>query len=238
MTQALSALGRALRDLFLPRILAVVLLPMVGALAVWVTLSWLYWDDWTNWMNQLTGTAVGRWLENLGAGWLLSTVLALGVLMLLVPLTLITAMIITEIVAMPVIVAVVGERHFAGLEKRRGGTVAGSMCNAAVAIGIFAGAWIATLPLWLFGIFALVLPVLLSAYLNQRMFRYDALADHAGVDEYGEVLARARMPLYILGVLLALLYFVPVFNLLLPVLSGLAFTHLCLSELERLRAER
>lgn len=236
MTQALSALGWALRDLFLPRILAVVLLPMVGALAVWVTLSWLYWDDWTNWMNQLTGTAVGRWLEYLGADWLLPTVLTLGVIVLLVPLTLITAMIITEIVAMPAIVAVVGERRFAGLEKRRGGTVAGSVLNTAVAIGVFAGAWIATLPLWLFGIFALVLPVLLSAYLNQRVFRYDALADHAGTEEYGEVLARARRPLYILGVLLALLYFVPVFNLLLPVLSGLAFTHLCLSELQRLRA--
>jgi hypothetical protein len=36
--------------------------------------------------------------------------------------------------------------------------------------------------------------------------------------------------------LLAALYYVPLFNLLVPVLSGLAFTHFCLAELERLRS--
>jgi hypothetical protein len=36
--------------------------------------------------------------------------------------------------------------------------------------------------------------------------------------------------------LLALLYYVPLVNLLAPVASGLAFTHLCLAELTRLRA--
>lgn len=235
MTQALSALGNALRDLLLPRILAVVALPMVGALGVWVTLAWLFWDQWTNRMGRLAETAVGRWLEGLGAEWLLHAVLALGVIVLLVPAILITAMVITEIVAMPVIIAVVSGRHYPALEKRRGGTVAGSMLNAGAAIAVFALAWIATLPLWLFGIFAAVLPVLLSAYLTQRVLRYDALADHAGAEEYREVLARARMRLYFLGVLLALLYVVPVLNLLLPVLSGLAFAHLCLSELQDLR---
>jgi CysZ protein len=237
MTPALTALGNALRDLFAPRILTIVLLPMLGALAIWLTLSWLFWDDWTHWLNQLgTGTAAGQWLEGVGAGWLIHALAALGIIVLLVPVTLVTAMIIAEVVAMPVIVALVGGRYFAGLEKRRGGTVGGSILNTAIAIGIFALLWIVTLPLWLFGIFALVLPVLLSAYLNQRLFRYDALADFAAADEYRQVLARAKGSLYGLGLLLAALYYVPVFNLVVPVLSGLAFTHLCLGELQRLRA--
>lgn len=237
MTTALIALGNALRDLFAPRILSIVLLPMLGALAIWATLAWLFWDDWTHWLNQLgAGTAAGQWLEGLGAGWLIRALAALGVIVLLVPLTLITAMIITEIVAMPVIVALVGERYFAGLEKRRGGTLGGSILNSAVAIGIFALLWIVTLPLWLLGILAVILPVLLSAYLNQRLFRYDALADHAAADEYRQVLARAKGSLYFLGLLLSALYYVPVFNLVVPVLSGLAFTHLCLGELQRVRA--
>jgi len=37
--------------------------------------------------------------------------------------------------------------------------------------------WIVTLPLWLTGVGAVLAPVLTSAYLNQRMFRYDALAN-------------------------------------------------------------
>jgi uncharacterized protein involved in cysteine biosynthesis len=38
-----------------------------------------------------------------------------------------------------------------------------------------------------------------------------------------------------MGLLLALLYYVPLVNLVVPVLSALAFTHLCLGELSRIR---
>ena len=40
-----------------------------------------------------------------------------------------------------------------------------------------------------------------------------------------------------LGLLLALLYYVPLLNLLVPVLSGLAFAHFGLAELARLRQD-
>jgi uncharacterized protein involved in cysteine biosynthesis len=86
------------------------------------------------------------------------------------------------------------------------------------------------------GVGALVLPALISAYLNQRLLRYDALAEHAGRDEYAALRVRIKGKLYLLGLLLALLYYVPLVNLLAPVASGLAFTHLCLAELTRLRA--
>lgn len=92
-----------------------------------------------------------------------------------------------------------------------------------------------TLPLWLTGIGAFVLPPLLLAYLNQRLFRHDALAEHASRDEYQALIARGKGRLFFLGLLLALLYYVPLVNLLLPVLSGLAFTHLCLAELAKIR---
>jgi len=80
-----------------------------------------------------------------------------------------------------------------------------------------------------------VLPVVLSAYLNQRLFRYDALSDHASAAEYRAILKLSRGRMYMLGALRALLYYVPLLNLLAPVLSGLAFTHFCLGELARLR---
>jgi len=157
-------------------------------------------------------------------------------MVLLVPLVFITALVITEIIAMPIIVSVVGERYYPEIEKLRGGTVIGSIINSAIAIGIFAVLWIATLPLWLFGITALLLPALLSAYLNQRLFRYDALSEHAAPGEYRLLCKRSAGKLYLLGLVLAVLYYVPVFNLVVPVLSGLAFTHLCLAELASLRA--
>src|SRR5206468_2736632 len=95
--------------------------------------------------------------------------------------------------------------------------------------------WIVTLPLCVTGVAALVLPALTSGYLNQRLFRYDALAEHASRDEYRAIVIRTKGSLYLLGVLVALLYYVPFVNLIAPVFSGLAFTHFCLRELARMR---
>ena len=81
------------------------------------------------------------------------------------------------------------------------------------------------------------MPALNSAYLNQRLFRYDALSEHATRDEYREIVIRARGRLYLLGLLLSGLYYVPFLNLAAPVVSGLAFTHFCLGELARIRGE-
>ena len=232
----LSALAAALRDLRQPRILAVLFLPALGALAIWGTLAWLYWDDWSAWIGGLaTGTGAGRWLEGVGAGWLVRSLAALGLLALLAPAALITILVITELVAMPAIVSWVGERYHGGLDRKAGGTIAGSVLNAAAGITVFGLLWLATLPLWLTGIAAFVLPPLLSAYLNQRLFRYDALSEHASAGEYRALIAAARGRLYLLGLALAALYYVPVLNLAAPVLSGLAFTHFCLAELARLR---
>jgi uncharacterized protein involved in cysteine biosynthesis len=239
MPQVVTALGAALGDLRAPRILAIVLLPMVGAIALWVTVSFIFWETWTAWLNGLAaGTAAGRWLEGFGAGWLLQGLSALGVIVLIAPATLVTALVINEIVAMPTIVSHVAALYFPRLERRGGGTLVGSVVNAVVGIGVFCLLWVVTLPLWLTGVGALVLPALISAYLNQRLLRYDALAEHAAPDEYAALLARIKGKLYLLGLLLALLYYVPLVNLLAPVASGLAFTHLCLTELARLRAAR
>jgi amino acid transporter len=100
------------------------------------------------------------------------------------PMILITALLISAILAMPLIVSFVAARDYPDLEKRRGGTIAGSILNALVAVLVFAALWIATLPLWLTGFLAPVIPLLLSAYLNQRLFRYDALSDHASDESF------------------------------------------------------
>lgn len=237
MSEIIIAVGAAFRDLRAPRILAVLLLPMAGAIVLWTVLSLLYWDTWSAWLGGLAaGTAAGRWLEGIGAAWILDTLTALGVIALVIPATLITALIINEIVVMPTIVSHIGGRYFPHLDKRAGGTMVGSLFNALMSISVFAVLWIITLPLWLTGLGAVLVPVLLSAYLNQRLLRYDALSEHADRQEYARILARAKGRLYGLGIVLALLYYIPLVNLIAPVASGLAYTHLCLAELSRLRS--
>ena len=89
---------------------------------------------------------------------------------------------------------------------------------------------------WLLGPLAAPLPLLLSAYLNQRLFRYDALSDHADAAEAKKIFESARGRLFLLGLITGVMYFIPPFNLVAPVFSALAFIHLCLDELQRLRA--
>ena len=238
MTGLYSAVSRALRDILQPRVLAVLVLPMLGAIVLWALLAFFFWDAWTGAFRGIAeGTVVAGWLAGWGATWVLESLGTLVVIVMLLPAMLVTAILITELIAMPVIVSVAGRSH-PGLEKRRGGSVAGSMGNALAAVSIFAALWVITLPLWLTGIGAVVLPALNSAYLNQRLFRYDALADHASPEEYREITRRNKSGLFMLGLFLAPLYYVPIVNLAAPVVSGLAFTHYCLSALRALRGRK
>lgn len=231
----LSATARALRDLAQPRVLAVLFLPMLGAMLLWTVLAFFFWSAWAGAVTDLVqNTSVARWVAERGWMWALETFNVIVVIALLVPVTLITAVLITELIAMPVVVTVAG-RSYPGLEKRSGGTMVGSFGNALFAVTVFALLWLVTLPLWLTGIGAVVLPALNSAYLNQRLFRYDALAEHASRDEYLELVKRKKAGLFGLGLLLAPLYYVPFVNLVAPVVAGLAFTHYGLAELEKLR---
>jgi CysZ protein len=236
MQEVIAAFARAARNLFEPRILAVVLLPMLGSIVLWTVLAWLFWDAWTGGIAAAAGsTAVAGWLKSWGAAWVIDSAAALLVVVAILPAILVTALIITEVVAMPVIVSFVAERYHSDLKREAGGTLAGSLLNAAVGIAVFAVLWIATLPLWLTGIGAVMAPVLTAAYLNQRIFRYDALAEHASAVEFARLTRAARGDLFLLGIMLSLLLYVPLVNLLVPVLSGLAFTHFCLSRLARAR---
>jgi CysZ protein len=237
MEAVFRALARAVGSLVHPVILLILLVPMVVAVAVWLGVAWAYWDTWTSAIQSLVvdHTAyswTARWDLTETAGVLAVVVIVI----LLTPAIIITALLIAAVFAMPVLVSHVARRNYPQLERRRGGTVLGSAWNAFVAIGLFLVLWLVTIPLWLLGPLAAVLPLLLSAYLNQRLFRYDALSEHASGEEMQRIFAEARGKLFLLGLITGVLYFIPPFNLIGPVFAALAFVHLCLAELESLRS--
>jgi hypothetical protein len=237
MVTVIQSLMRATGNLAEPRILAVLLLPVPGSFLLWSLLAWLFWDQWTGLVaGALRTTVVAGWLQNWSAVWVIDYTAVVAVLVAILPAMLVTALVITEIVAMPVIVRLVAGRYYPALARTVGVPVTGSVVNAAIAIAVFVPLWLLTLPLWLTGIGAVVAPVLTSAYLNQRVFRYDALAEHADRAEIDQIVCGSRAELYALGVLLSLLLYVPLVNLMVPVLAGLAFTHFCLGRLAALRA--
>ncbi|UCH46946.1 MAG: EI24 domain-containing protein [Betaproteobacteria bacterium] len=234
---ALKALRGALRNTFHPAILGVMLLPGVAAVLVWAGLSWWFWDSWSGAIEStLINLTSEGWLARLNTERFAGFAAGLLLLLLIAPAVLATAMLLSAIFAMPVLVSHVARREFPTLERRAGGTFVGSIVNAVSAVAAFALLWLVTLPLWLFlGPLAVVLPWALSAYLNQRLFRYDALSEHADPQEMRRVFTERFSDLFVLGLMTGLLYFVPFINLIAPVFSALAFTYLCLDELSRLR---
>ncbi len=237
MENLYKALANALTNLFHPKILGLTLLPVLLAIVFWVGLSWWYWQDWVVIVgNLLAHTPLDEYLLRHEIHWLAASVTTVLLILLLFPVILVTALLVTSVLAMPLMVKYVGESNYIRLEQKRGGTVLGSLWNASVATVIFILLWLVTLPLWLFGLPAVILPVLLSAYLSQRLFRYDALAEHASPEEFEQILERSSIQLYMLGAILSLTQFVPLLNLFSPVYIGLAYIHFCLGELQQLRS--
>ncbi|HEY9447965.1 MAG TPA: EI24 domain-containing protein [Burkholderiales bacterium] len=238
MMAVARALGRAAGDAIQPRMLAIVLLPAAGSVLLWTVAGWMYWETWTAGLaNIIADTWLARWNEAWG-GWLLASTGALLIVVLLVPAIMLTAIIITELLAMPLILRFVSKAHYPSLDRKSFGTTWGSTANLLAGGVIFIVLWLVTLPLWFTVIGVVLVPAFNSAYLSQRIFRYDALAEHASAEEYHTLTSRARARLFLLGFALAVLYYVPVVNLVAPVLSALAYVHFCLEELRRLRAQR
>lgn len=235
----LEALRDALIAQLRPRMLALALLPLAGALLVWLLLYAVAWQPMVASLHEAIGWSVRQgWISDGIARTVSQWLVLTAMLVFLWPLTQATALFITATIAMPIIVRDIADRDFPGLERRHGGSTLGSVWNALAATVIFLALWLLTLPLWFFAVPAVVLPIVLSAWLNSRLFFYDAMADHAAREEMAIIRSGSRGQWFGMGVVAAVLQLVPVLNLFITVYSGLGFAYLGLRELQRLRAVR
>lgn len=238
MAFILEILRRAAADLFQPRVMSVLFLPMLIALAAWGGLFWAFGDVWIAGLTGLVAdTPWPDWMGSTVAAWMVALGTYFLLVLLLLPAIYLTALMITSLVFMPLLVSVVARGRFPGLEKREGGSFLGSLGNGVYAMVVYLVVWVLTLPFWLLGPFGVAVSVLLNAWLNQRLFVYDALAEHADAKELAYLRTQGGWPLYLLAALLGLLHFVPLFNFLAPVYMGLAFTHYGLAKLDDLRKQ-
>jgi hypothetical protein len=232
-----GALFYGLANLLHPRMLWLMLWPMLVALAVWGALALAFGSRLAAALSAL----FQRWLEP-AAGFVrldfgdVTVIAAYVVLFLLiVPLVYLTALFILGIFGMPKMVDYVAQRSFPALERKRGGSVAGSVWNAAAALGAMAALFLVSLPLWLLPPLWPLIPLAIFAWVNQRLLRYDAAAEHADREEMSRLFRERRGALLLLGLLLALLAYVPFVGFIGPVVFGLAFIRYLLGELQQIR---
>lgn len=225
-----GALSRAVPILFTARIVGLAILPLLVAAIVWTAIAIVGWHPLTDALARAFGAT------NDASTWQRIAADVIGFL-IFAALAAATALTAIAVLAMPVIVRTVSARHFPSLAAKRGGTFGGSLGNAAIALAIFLPLWLAALVLLFVPPVYAVASLVLNAWLTQRMFRYDALAEHATRAEIPIVIERSRTRLMGLGLALSPLSLIPLVNIfVLPLFGGIAFTELCLAELEALRA--
>jgi hypothetical protein len=223
----------ALAHVLHPRMLWLMLWPMLVALVVWGTVALFTWGGLAVrlavWLRQALDYALA-W-SHLDFG--MAALVAANVLLFIafVPLVYLTALFILSVFGMQQMVDYVARRSFPQLERRRGGGIAGSGWNGVVAFLGMLGLGLLSVPLWLLPPLWPIIPLVILGWGNQRLLRYDALAEHADAAEMARIFRSRRGALYLLGVLLALAAYVPVLGFFAPVLFGLAFIHYLLGAL-------
>lgn len=242
MIRIFQALGRSVIDLFHYKMLLLLFLPPVGSLILWGALGFLFWDQllvFSHFFGEkfLFIQAIPPWMTE----WFsitpssVTTALA-GVLaiLLILPLTILTSMLITSVVAMPVVLRFV-EAQFPKLEKKGRGAFIASTKNMIVSSVIYLVLWVVSLPFWMIPGLGVALPLLLNGYLNYRLFAFDSLADFASPREIQVLLGRKRIDFLLLGVMTSALVLIPPMFLILPIYSALCFARYALLELQELR---
>jgi CysZ protein len=233
------ALTRAFLSLMHPRMLWLMVWPVLAALALWIVLAVLFLSQALHWIEiELGSIGAVQWMLTFAPLAFFAAHLAWVILVIaFIPLVLVTAVLLIGIFAMPAMVDHVSDRSYPALVRCRGGSFAGSLWNSAIALAVFAALAVVTLPLWVIPLLWPVIPVLLLAYFNQRVFRYDALAEHASATELVEVIRRHRGELFLLGAIISIMGHVPVVGFFVPVYGALAFVHYCLDRLQAMRSE-
>lgn len=237
MNGAGSALLFALTNLAHPRILWLMLWPVLLAIALWGAAALIFWGRLVVWL----GDTLKSWVQTATffVNWDATDVTLFAakalILVMLVPIIQLTALLILGMFGMPFMVNHVADRRFPQLERRRGGSFAGSVWNSVVAIvGLLLLAAV-SLPFWFFPPLWPVIPVIILAWVNQRVLRYDSLAEHADPAEMKRIFTGARGTLLLLGAALALVSYIPVLGLFAPVIVALTFIHYLLARLKELR---
>ena len=262
MTKLLDSFWRAAMYCLHPRVIALSILPLVIMAAVSLGLGYFFWEGAIAAVRsnlesfELVNTMV-QWLEGLGLSGLRLVLAPALMLFLAIPVIVIVSLLFVAIFMTPAMVALVAERRFPQLERKKGGSMLASLAWSLGSTLLAAIALLLSIPLWLIPPLILVLPPLIWGWLTYRVMSYDALVDHASSEERRQIFKEHRASLLGIGVLSGYLgaapsliwasgaMFVAMAPILVPVaiwiytlvfaFSSLWFAHYTLAALELLR---
>ena len=262
MGAVLEAFFRAAVYCLHPRVIALSFLPLAITIFGVLGLGYFFWNDAIEALRlQLEAWAwiklVGGALETLGLGGLRAVMAPALLLFATIPFIVIVCLLMVSVFMTPAMVALVAERRFPGLERKKGASFIGSVAWALGSSLAACLAMVLSVPLWLLPPLVLVLPALIWGWLSYRVMSYDCLAEHASADERRQLMQQNRFQLLAIGLLTGYLGALPsalwasgaMFIAMAPVLvpvavwiytlvfafSSLWFAHYSLARLEAMR---
>jgi hypothetical protein len=230
-----EAIGKTVRSLIRPSVVLILLLPFIVATAFWVVVLVMFWQSWTGF---LTGTSTYQWmLSYTGPGNVAEVVTMFGVILFTIlvfaPLWYLTYILIIDLLLFPILLPRIQKQDYPNIEKKRGGNTIGSLANAMKGTAVYIIGFFVNLPVWFF--FPVIAPgisLLLTAYLNKKVFTYDVLQDYASAEERENIMKHFSHELWGLGLMTAFLTWIPFVNIFAPAITAVAYIHYCLSRLE------
>ncbi len=247
-----------------PRVIALSFLPLVVMVALSLGLGYYYWESALDWVRagleaSTVINSLWTWLQSMGLGSLKLVLAPLIVIFAVTPVIVVLSILLVAFLMTPALRLLVAERRFPTLERKHGDSVLSRVMWSLGSAMLALIALVVSVPLWLVPPLILVLPPLIWGWLTYRVMVFDALAEHASVDERREIFRRHRGWLLGIGVLCGYLsaapsllwasgaLFAAAFVILVPLaiwiymlvfaFSSLWFAHYCLSALQTLRAE-
>lgn len=247
-----------------PRVIMLSLVPLLLIGALGGALGYFYWDSAVQGMrsvlesSSVLATFLG-WLQTWGVGDVTKVVAPLMVILVVTPVLVLFSLLAVALLMTPALVALVAQRRFPHLERKKGGSFWASALWSVGSTLLALVALVVSVPLWLVPPLVLVLPPLIWGWLTYRVMAVDALAEHASKEERRKILRIHRARLLGIGVLTGYLgaapslvwasgvIFAAAFFILVPLaiwiytlifaFSSLWFAHYCLAALELLRAD-
>ena len=262
MSKLLDSFWRAAMYCLHPRVIALSVLPLVIMAVISLGLGYFFWESAiaavrANLESFALLDSMVRWLEGLGLSNLRVVLAPVLLLFLAIPVIVIVSLLFVAIFMTPAMVALVAERRFPALERKKGGSLVASVFWSLGSTVLAAIALVLSIPLWLVPPLILILPPLIWGWLTYRVMSYDALVDHASSEERRQIFKEHRGSLLSIGIISGYLGAAPsviwasgaMFVALAPVLvpvaiwiytlvfafSSLWFSHYTLNALDQLR---
>ena len=262
MSKLLDSFWRAAMYCLLPRVIALSILPLVIMAALSLGLGYFFWEGAiaavrSNLESYELINTMARWLEGLGWSNLRVVLAPVLLLFLVIPVIVIVSLLFVSFFMTPAMVALVAERRFPQLERKKGGSILASLFWSLGSTLLAVVALLLSIPLWLVPPLILILPPLIWGWLTYRVMSYDAMVEHASSEERRQIFKEHRASLLGIGVVSGYLgaapsllwasgaMFVAMAPILVPVaiwiytlvfaFSSLWFAHYTLAALEQMR---